>query len=247
LGAFSATVGISLFLFIFVPFPPPLLDPTTGFLIGHLIVVAGSCAAPRCRLTTAAFLFVFVALPSSYLQNHHLPSTCLGGLLAIAFVAWWFHPSRSSRSVLWVGSAVSGAVVAFIGVVYAYHVDRPARPDELPVALSRQLEADASSVGAFYQYDLGGFIDHQWLWRIDAKPDVVAHIVASLNLQPTDVVPPRFWQMPPHYWPRKMPTDAKAFQSPLFPADQRGPDGNHYFLLHDEAQNRAFVWFKRNF
>jgi hypothetical protein len=211
------------------------------------MVLAGSCVAPSHRLATAVVLFALGALPTSVLQDLHLPSVCVGGLLAIGLVAWWFHSSRSSRSIQWVGLAGCGAVVAFIGVVYAYHVDRPARPDPVPFWLSRQLGAEASRIDTFYEYDLGGFIDHQWLWRIEAGPDAMAQIVADLKLQPTQVVPPRFWRMPPHYWPRSGPTGAEAFQSPHFPVDQRGPDGDHYFLLYDKAKNRAFIWYKDNF
>lgn len=247
IGAWLATVYIAVFLFIIGPLPRALESPTTGFLMGCLMVVAGSCVAPSHRVGTAVVLFLFAALPTSVLQGFHLPSVSVGGLFAIALVAWWFHSSRSPRSLLCVGLAGCGVVMAFIGVVYAYHVDRPARPDPVPFRLSRQLGAEASRIGTFYEYDLGGFIDHQWLWRIEAEPDVMAQIVADLKLQPTQVVPPRFWRMPPHYWPRSRPTGADAFQSPHFASDERGPDGEHYFLLQDKAQNKAFVWFKDNF
>jgi hypothetical protein len=53
--------------------------------------------------------------------------------------------------------------------------------------------------------------------------------------------------MPPHYWLRSMPFSGEAFQSPMFQADSRGPDGEHYFLIHDKARNRAFIWYRFNF
>ena len=117
----------------------------------------------------------------------------------------------------------------------------------MPLELIDTLGAKASGVAAFYRYDLGGFIDHAWLWRIDAKPDIVALVVSSLRLQSTNAVPPQFWRMPPYYWPRAMPPDGEAFQSLAFSADSRGPDGEHYFLVHDKTQDRAFIWLKSNF
>jgi hypothetical protein len=72
-------------------------------------------------------------------------------------------------------------------------------------------------------------------------------IVTGLGLQSTKAVPQRFWKMPPHYWPHTMPPGAEAFQSQSFLASGRGHDGDHYFLLHDKTQHRAFVWFKSNF
>ena len=148
---------------------------------------------------------------------------------------------------MWVGVAVGVACLAFLSLVYARHVDRPARPQQLPLELIYALGTNASGVAAFYRYDLGGFIDHEWLWRIDAKPDSVALVVSSLKLQSTDAVPPQFWRMPSHYWPRSMPPGGEAFQSLAFSANSRGPDGEHYLLVHDKSQDRAFVWLKSNF
>jgi hypothetical protein len=127
------------------------------------------------------------------------------------------------------------------------YVDRPARPDPLPPELAYALGPHASGLTTVYRYDLGGFIDHQWLWRLDAGPEVVALVVSGLGLRRTDTVPQRFWRMPPHYWPRAMPVGAEAFQSPAFSADRRRPDGAHYFLLYDKAHGSAYVWFKSNF
>jgi hypothetical protein len=100
---------------------------------------------------------------------------------------------------------------------------------------------------AFYDYDLGGFIDREYLWRIDGPPAVVAALVAGLGLAPAPAVPEAFWRMPPADWPGAMPADGEAFASPDFTAEGRGRDGLHYFLVHDRRAGRAFVWVKDNF
>jgi len=245
--AFFGALYFSLFVLFFGPFPRPLAEPTAGFIMGSLIVLAGSFVAPRHRIVTAIVLCLVGTLSAIFFLSFHAIGALVGGLIAVAFVAWWFHPRRTVRSTSWVAIGAGAALFAFIGLVYARYVDRPARPEQLPFELTHALGTNASRVTAFYRYDLGGFIDHQWLWCIDAKPDAVALIVTGLGLRSTNAVPQRFWRMPPHYWPRSMPPGAEAFQSQSFFADGRGHDGDHYFLLHDKTQQRAFVWFKSNF
>jgi hypothetical protein len=244
---FFVTLYFSVFVLMFGAFPKDLADPTAGFLMGLLVVLTGSLLAPRHRFITAVVLLVSNTVLTTVLVGFHFWGTLAGGVLAVAFVAWWFHSRRTPRSIIWVGISACVAFFVFIGVVYARFVDRPARPDALSPQLVHALGTNASLVTAFYRYDLGGFIDHEWLWRIDAKPEAVALVVSSLGLRSTNAVPRDFWRMPPHYWPRSMPANGEAFQSPMFSADSRGPDGAHYFLIHDKTHNQAFVWVKDNF
>lgn len=39
----------------------------------------------------------------------------------------------------------------------------------------------------------------------------------------------------------------RRFGTAEFRAEERGPDGEHYFLVHDTSRDRAFVWVKSNF
>ena len=247
LVAFFAALYFGLFVLFFSPFPRPLAEPTAGFIMSSFVVLAGSFLAPHHRVVTAIILYLIATLSATIFLSSDVIGALVGGFIAVAFVAWWFHPGRTARSTSWVAITAGVAFVAFLAHVYSRHVDIPARPEQLPVELTHALGTNASGVAAFYRYDLGGFIDHEWLWRIDAKPDAVALIVTGLGLQSTKAVPQRFWKMPPHYWPRTMPPCAEAFQSQSFVASGRGHDGDHYFLLHDKTQHRAFVWFKSNF
>lgn len=124
---------------------------------------------------------------------------------------------------------------------------QPAKPEPLPQELVWALGTNSALVTAFYRYDLGGFIDHEWLWRIDAPPAAITHLVTSLKLQSTNRVPDAFWEMPPSYWPHSLPSRVEIFQSPGFVADTRGQDGNHYFLLHDKREAKTYIWLKNNF
>jgi hypothetical protein len=203
--------------------------------------------APSHRLPTGLVLGVLGVASAVVLLRLDIVSTSAGSLAAAVLVALWFHPRRQRQTTRWVLLGTGGLFLAFVGLVHAHYSDRPARQDALPAVLSHVLSTNAAGVTAFYLYDRGGFIDTEWLWRIDATPDVVTAIVAGLQLRPVPAVPHDFWRMPPHYWPRARPAGALAYQSRSFSADQRGPDGSHYFLLHDKTQDRAYVWVKDNF
>ena len=245
--AFVVSVYVNLFVFLFGPFPRDLAEPTAGFVMGALVVLPGALLAPRFRLVVAAVLVALITWIGVAVFRQHVAGPALGGLAAAAFAMWWLHPRRTARVTRGVAAAAAVAGLAFAGLVYARHVDWPARPDALPALLAEALGSEGARVQAFYLHDLGGFIDHEWLWRIDAPPELVARAVSGLGLEPAGAVPPRFWRMPPHYWPRAMPGGGKAFRSPRFPDEGRGGDGEHFFLVHDRRQGRVFVWLRSNF
>ena len=244
--AFFSTVYFSLFVLFFGPYPKDLAEPTAAFLMASVLVLSGSLLAPRHKSATATVLFLVGVFLGTSLGQHFLGAV-LGGLTAVGFLVWWFHPRRTKRSTGWIVITSCTVFCGFLVVVYARHVDSPAQPDPPPYELTYALGTDSSRISAFYRYDLGGFIDHEWLWRIDAEPETIAILVGRLGLQRTSAVPPRFWRMPPRYWPRSMPVGAEAFQTAEFHADTRGPDGPHYFMLHDKSRKTAFVWLKNNF
>ncbi len=236
---------VSFFLVTFGHFPRLLTESTAAFGIGFLAVSVGSLTASSHRLTVAIVLFVLsVGMAPAKLA---MPATtvALGGACAVMLVAW--VPKRTPRSTRWVFRGALVLLVGFALLAAAAYVDWPARKDPLPNEIVGVLGTRASRVEALYVYDLGGFLDHDWLWRIEAGPDVMALLVQSWDARPTDDVPAGFWRMSPHYWPHTMPVGAKAYRSSRFPDEGRGPDGNHYLVVHDEARREAFVWFKANF
>jgi hypothetical protein len=229
LVAFYFALYVNLLL-LFSPFPRPLAEPVAGFAMPSLIIVAGSFAAPSHRVAVAALLGVVGALPASLWLELHPIGACAGALLAVGLVAWWWHPRRTRVATRRVGFGAAVFLVGFIVLVYAFYSGRLDRSDSLPPALSQALGGNAAHVGAFYLHDLGGFIDSQSLWRIDAKPDVVELVIKELDLQSTQTVPQQFWRMPPYYWPRSRSASAEAFQSRCFLQRRAGSGRQSLFL-----------------
>lgn len=112
---------------------------------------------------TALVLFLYVTASAGISIPEYSLGNVLGGLVAVASVAWWCHSRHTVRSTRWVGIGVCVAFSAFIAVAYARYVDRPAYPDALSSELVYVLGSNRSLVTAFYCYERGGFIDHEWL------------------------------------------------------------------------------------
>lgn len=246
-AAFVAVIYVNLFVIVLGPFPQDLAGPTAGALAALAVILSGALVAPKRRLVVAVALAILVvAVNFRLLLFWNLP-VVVASACVVGFMAWLDssrrtpHTTRIVKIAAWIGA------FAFIGAVAARYVDLPARPDRVPKDLEHIL-GSGPAASAVYVYDLGGFIDHAWTWRLDnADADTVARITSALGLQPMTAVPQRFWTMQPYYWPRALPDGATAFSSPSFDADGREQDGDYYFLVHDVRANRAYVWYKSNF
>lgn len=241
-----AALYFGVFIRVLSPLPATLSEPTAGFVAGILSVLPAALLTPQ-RNKTIALCLAAIGTTIWTLLEFPLLSCLVGSACAALIVVWWCRRDRTMRSTL-VGFAVLGLTLTG-AIVFASAIfrDKYARPEPLPADLVRMLGNKANQIRAFYRYDRGGFIDHEWLWRIDGTPEAIATLTEAMELEPAGTVPAQFWQMPPDYWPRAMPANGEAFKSQMFSADDRGPDGNHYFLVHDKAQGRAFVWEKANF
>jgi hypothetical protein len=206
--------------------------------LGHLrrklaiwVAVVGPC------LWIVAFL-----LGRTHDWSHREPwFSILLAALGIAGVTLWFIPrdGRIVRQRLWAG----GFLLAFWSLFGASLYDWPAWPDATPEPLVRATGGKPGAIERFHCYDLGGFIDHDWLWRIDARSDVLQSIAPSVGLEKVDSVPPGFWEMPPYYWPRNLPPGAQLYSTPGF---SHGA-GEQYFMLIDARHRLAVVWVKSLF
>ena len=161
-AAFFASLYFRVFV-VFSSFPKDLDDPASGFVLGLLTVLAGALLAPRYRLATALLLAIAATAVGMARLELPLSGLLLGGGVGVLLVGWWSHPRRTPRSTRWGCLAAGAACLVGLGIVYARFVDYPARPDALPRDLAYMLGPDASRVTAFYHYDLGGFIDREWL------------------------------------------------------------------------------------
>jgi hypothetical protein len=118
----------------------------------------------------------------------------------------------------------------------------------IPSALPHPLEKLPSRTNLrCYVCSLGGFIDREYIWRLDGPPDAISSVIKHLEMQESETIPKAFWRMRPYYWPRMLTDGMKPYRSSDFNDDYRGSDGEHFFLLHDTKANRAFVWFRDNF
>ncbi len=154
------------------------------------------------------------------------------------------RPKGRWRSNLQALALIAVAMVLIIAFsLFLVWLPLPMRKASVPSELTQF----TPGITAFYRYDLGGFIDTEYLWRIEAPPTTIAAVAHQLKLLPTNTVPSTFYAMSPIGWPDSLPTDAEAFQSKDFLGDARGQDGVHYFLLHDKRQGKAYVWVKQNF
>ena len=151
------------------------------------------------------------------------------------------------RRLFCLSTLAASAALGFGIIFYLEHIDWLAEPDPAPDQIEPALAGRKATVNV---YDLGGFIDRQYLWRIAADRAVLERIAQHLALEPVaagEPVPPSLWNHPPSWWPSKETAAVRFYKSPLFVADSRGSDGDHYFAMHDVRESVIYVWFKQNF
>ena len=219
------------------------------FSLGLLVVLAGSLLAPCYQIKVALFLWALsVVLATSVLGFQFFSgwsSTLAGGGVAVAFIAWWMNPVRSPHESRRATIGIGVTLLAVLGLLQAHLIDLPAQPDDIKSDLGWALDSDGAGVEAAYYYSLGGIaMGSERLWRIDADSKTISQLINNLELSSTPAVPDKFWNMQPYYWPRSMPSSGESFQSSKF---LQMADGEHYFLLHDKTQGRAYVWIENNF
>jgi hypothetical protein len=232
-------------LILFLRFPTMFSTLLVISVAVALAIIAGTAIAPAHRLTAAGGFWILATLfVWKYLRS--LPSLIaafIGGVVATAVIGIWVHPRRPAAARRWILTCSGILVVGLLVFFETRRLDWPRRQDPLPWALG----TNVAGVTACYTHDLGGFMDTQQLWCLDVTPEAVQLISARLRLETVSVVPPPFWNHSPHWWPRRLPAGAVAFQSSEFEAYTRGRDGDHYFMLYDKEHQRVFVWAKFNF
>lgn len=222
-----------------------------GVLTSAATVLAVSFSAPvshRGRFAVVAAVSSTVCqsfVVGSYLHESLLkmfvPTTVIAALTLRLFSI--SVPGRLKRT----RRAATAILALYPAFLVASFVDWPANKDPVPEGLLAAVGGNRDSISAFYSYRLHDFIDQEWLWRIDSKPDVLEAAAKNFGMSACANVPERFWAMPPHDWPSSLPEGARLYSTPSFPGEDRGPDGDHYFMLIDTRRSRAFVWFKNNF
>ena len=227
-------------------------EMTTACVSGLTLVFCGQKIAAG-RSTTQVSLVYWLLPMSISLALHRfqdltsMPSLLLGLGLGTFFHTLGLHPVRRTNHKLVLRFALGAGVACTLIFGYASYRDFPAVKDGIPVRLSNSLEGSRIVPLAVYEYDLGGLIDHEWLWRIDGYAKGLSLLPKCLGLIQATSVPARFWHMPPHYWPRRLPPGAAIYESPGFAHETRGDDGEYYFCVIDSKNGHAYIWYKSNF
>ena len=236
-----SVVGFALFVAaVTLPLPFHLNVAIVGALAAGLAIAAvGSVVRPPRRshfVVWEAVLSLSVESAVVYVFFRAAPEGLVPAAIGIVAIAVCVLRHKRVCSVL---------VVLYVFVLAACLLDWPATPDTIPYQLSTIV--DARSLERFYAYPLAQYSDNQWLWRIDARPEVLASIATKSGMTPCANAPNAFWRMPPYYWPRTIPDGGRLYCTPSFPSGSRGPDGWHFIMAVDVTRSRAFVWFINNF
>lgn len=93
------------------------------------------------------------------------------------------------------------------------------------------------------------FIDSEHVWRLTLTSEQWEQTLESYGLAElhVDNVPGRFWRTFPFLWQPTHRDQCRYFSTPNFPAQLRGPDGDHCLAMYDPTEKRLYVWWKFNF
>lgn len=140
-----------------------------------------------------------------------------------------------------VGVMLAGWLVLGIGPIYS----AAAYPREF-TRMARVAGADTSDAKIT---GLGSFIDTEHVWRLTLSSDQLDRLIADYGLVPvtSDTVPQSFWRAFPGSWRPGHNEHSRYLSTPNFPAQSRGPDGDHCFTMYDSQNQRFYVWYKFNF
>lgn len=229
---------------LLLPFPLHLNIAIGGALAAALAIAAVAAVAPRSQRLQFVMWTAILSSATEVVMVYfyrEAPAGALPAAAGTAAAAVWLAPAstallRRSGIVLSVG---------YVMLLSACFLDWPSIPNEVPYQLATIV--DSKSVNRFCSYPLTSFIDSEWLWRIDARPEVLDSIATKSGMTTCATIPNAFWRMPPYYWPRAIPTGGQVYCTPSFPAHGRGSDGWHFIMAVDVNRSRAFVWFKNNF
>lgn len=227
-------------------------EMTIAWVSGLTMVFCGQKIA-RGRSTTQVLVVCWFLALSIGLLSHRfqlfpaMPSLLLGLVLGTVLHRLGSQPGRRTIHIQVVRFVLGACVAVTFLSGYASYRDFPAVKDGIPASLSNSIEGTSFVPLAVYEYDLGGLIDHAWLWRIDGDAKGLSLLPKRLGLIQATSVPAQFWRMPPRYWPRRLPPGAGIYESPGFDHDTRGDDGEYYFCVMDSTKGHAYIWYKSNF
>jgi hypothetical protein len=140
---------------------------------------------------------------------------------------------------------IGGFFLFIVGVAFARYIDFPALHQGLPPSVG---SSNWSLTDSQY-YCLGQFIDSQWLWRAHLSESDLADFTQRYRLHPinSNQVPNEFREQPPYWWRPTITERTQVLSTPIFPMDERGPDGWHALATWNPDDQVLYVWIKDNF
>lgn len=171
--------------------------------------------------------------------------------IAIALCYWGYRSRR--RAYLWAGGILMlpatglTGIVSFIMIMFGIGPvhDQDDWPGEIR-GFARIGQCDTSDVKVSC---LESFIDSEYVWRqpfpYEKLPELVAN-GAFESIEPA-AVSPNFFAAFPYLWRPAMGPNCEFYATTEFDPDGRGPDGEHYYLMHDRDRGLLYVWYKDNF
>jgi len=231
-----------------IPYPPAAMLIAIFVALLAILLIDRSASLARKRdvfigasISMSALSLIIGLISGAPLFNQLIVTMGIGGF------AVWLVPDLEDRAGNIRMATAAALLAAFAGFVIASHFDWPGLANPVPSTLSM----GRSRIKTLNSYPLdtmsmGVANDRHGLWRIEASPGALAAVATQFGMSELHDPPARFWQMAPYYWPRKLPAGGRIFSTPSFPAVERGANGEHYVMLVDAHQGRAFVWFKLN-
>lgn len=95
----------------------------------------------------------------------------------------------------------------------------------------------------------GAFIDTEHVWRLSMTPQQLEQVTTNYGWSeiPSGSAPTALLQAFPFWWRPSHGTNCRFLATPNFPANSRGPDGEHYLAMYAPDQEQFYVWYKSNF
>ncbi len=174
----------------------------------------------------------------------------------LVFSVWTIYYGRRRRNAwpLFVGIIFTlasgfGLYVALVIHMMSGGVGPIRSSVDYPFELTDMIKLTGASYENTLAQDLGGFIDSEYAWRIDLSAAQCDQVVAELGLvtMGSGSVPREFYLAFPRAWRPQYTGDSQYFSTAGFPANHRGADGQHYFVMYDAKLGHMYVWLKRNF
>ena len=179
-----------------------------------------------------------------------------GGTCAVLTVGalLFFYGQRTKRKwMTGLGAAISVAAGLFLGALIAgwvmFGIGPVINASAHPFEFTEMAEISGADISDCKIFGLGSFIDQEHVWRISLSPEQVDRVIKDYGLVEVadQSVPRSFLSRFPYHWRPQRNNHSRFLATPSFPAQGRGPDGEHYFTMYDAKNQHLYVWYKFNF